>query len=273
MGNSNDLYGRILSTGPSRDTFFLLLTQMKQEGRFSEVTCECLRALSFYPQDVRLRRLLVESYLELGFMGRAEEELGRVISDIEDLIPSFKLQAGMYARQQRFEEASRALHKYLAHYPDDQEALDLLAEITPVEDEPILETPEIREEPVMPPPEEMPDVEASAEAVEEAAPLVEEPAIPAPGEDVVDELATPTLAEIYYNQGKIEDAINTYEKFLLKSPDDGPYAERLAQLKALVARESEIEVFEADKVRSKEEKLIAILEGWRTGMEDLRRVH
>lgn len=72
MEKSNDLLGEILNYGPSQGTFFLVLKKMKEEGRSSKVIRECQKALSLYPDDLRLRTLLAESYLDLGFIGLAE---------------------------------------------------------------------------------------------------------------------------------------------------------------------------------------------------------
>ena len=141
MEKSNDLLGEILNNGPSQGTFFLVLKKMKEEGRSSEVIQECQKALSLYPDDLRLRTLLAESYLDLGFIGLAETELATVTSRLGDLVSAYKLQAEIYTKQQRTEEAVWALNQYLVHRPDDHNALDLLDKIkSPVEGEKPKET-------------------------------------------------------------------------------------------------------------------------------------
>jgi len=135
MEKSSDLFGQILSHGPSQSTLFLILTKMKEEGRFREVIQECHKALGFYPDDLRLRTLLAESYLELGFIGLAELELAKVTSHLHDLVSVYKLQAEIYIQQQRDEEALDALNQYLALNPDDQNALDLLRKLEPALEE------------------------------------------------------------------------------------------------------------------------------------------
>ena len=126
---SNDLFDQILTHGPSQGTLFLVLEQMRQEGRIREATEACVKALDFYPDDIRLRQLLAQCYSELGFLGQAETELDRVISEIHSLIPVYKLQAENYAGQGRREEARVALRQYLSHCPDDPEAVHLLERI------------------------------------------------------------------------------------------------------------------------------------------------
>jgi tetratricopeptide (TPR) repeat protein len=175
MRKSNDLLGEILGYGPSQGTLFLVLTKMKEEGRFSEVIQECQKALSLYPDDLRLRTLLAESYLELGFMGLAETELARVTSRLTDLISAYKLQAEIFSKQQKADDALKALNRYLAHKPDDQNALDLLEKIRPfpgeavteaektVEESLRLEEKKIEEELVMETPQTTEDTEQSLE--------------------------------------------------------------------------------------------------------------
>jgi tetratricopeptide (TPR) repeat protein len=243
MGKSNDLFGQILSRGPSQSTLFWLLKEMKKEGRSSEVIRECIKALSVYPDDIRLRTLLAESYLEVGFIGQAEAELDRVSSDIAELVSAYKLQAEIYVRQQRAEDAIDALKRYLAHNPSDQETHDLLDSIKKVEGAMNA---------------------AVAEEPEHAhrQPLGEIP-LPAEGKrEEMPDLATPTLAEIHFNQGQIHEAIRTYEKVLSANPDDDVSQERLSELKALIAEETKTEIAGEDTARTRKEIMITVLEGW-----------
>jgi tetratricopeptide (TPR) repeat protein len=318
MENSNDIFGRILGSGPSQNTVFLVLSKIKEEGRFGEVITECLKALDFYPKDINLRNLLAETYLEMGFIGQAERELDRITSDIKNLIPAYKLQAEIYIRQKRHEEASDALKRYLAHNPDDQEAIDLLAKRKPVEEEPLPEAPEIPEEtgPALeeefeeeveqeiitkapeipeevvlaaeekieeePVPLELPEEVALVEEEkieEEPLPEIPEEIVTAGGEVIegvpeeitpvaeeedepFTDLATPTLAEIYYNQGLVLEAISTYERVILDNPEDKTSIDRLEELKEQIAEKPEIKVTHEDALRAKTEKMITVLEGW-----------
>lgn len=222
MEKSDDLLGQILSHGPSQGTLLLILTRMKQEGRAREVIQECLKSLERYPDDIRLRILLAESYLEVGFVGQAEEELEKATSMIEDLVSVYKLQAKIYIRQERPEMAADALKRYLAHKGQDHEALELWEQVG----------------------EEQ-------------------------GEDIFVGLATPTLAEIYYNQGQIHEAISTYEKVILDKPDDRASIKRLSELKALIKDEQGPQHEDTDELRTKKEKMIEILERWRAKAHDL----
>ena len=91
-------------------------------------------------------------------------------------------------------------------------------------------------EPVTEMAEARPEMEQATEALE--AELKLEPPEEEPPQTVID-LATPTLAELYYSQGQILEAIATYEKVLLNKPDDKASEQRLAQLRASIPQESE----------------------------------
>ena len=367
MVESNDFLSEILRYGPSQGTFFWALKKMKEEGRSSEIVQECQKALSLYPDDLRLRTLLAEAYLDLGFIGLAETELATVTSGIGDLASAYKLQAEIYTRQQRAEKAVGALNQYLVHKPDDHDARDLLDKINPavaeerpkamqavagfthaeaekpeeensteapeiveeavqaaeadIEKEPVPESPEVSEEGI---PSQKEDVlesvvipEDIAQAPEEdierepalESPRLFEDAVPSQEEDILEsvvipeditraleedseedvvadlhdepvdleakdefaELATTELAEIYYNQGLINEAINTYELALLSNPDDKTSRERLAELKALNTGESVQRTGVDDIIRERKKRMITVLEEWMGRIQELSR--
>jgi tetratricopeptide (TPR) repeat protein len=132
----------------------------------------------------------------------------------------------------------------LAHRPDDQEALHFLNTLIPEEEAPLEEPQPAVEE-----------IRAKAEQQDlgEEAPAAQEE---------LPEIATPTLAEIYLEQGQIEEAIETYETIVAQNPEDESSKDRLGELKAMIAGESSAEKKELDEVRQKKEKMIAILESW-----------
>ena len=356
MVKSNDFLSEILSYGPSQGTFLLALKKMKEEGRSSEVVQACQKALSLYPDDLRLRTLLAESYLDLGFMGLAEAELATVTSGIGDLASAYKLQAELYTNQQRTEEAVGALNQYLVHKPDDHDARDLLEKIKPavveetpkamapatdfdhaegkkpeeeniaeetIEKAPVPESPEISEdvndsqkeellESVVIPEDlaQVPEEDIEKALVPES-PDVFEDAVASQEEDILDsvvipeditraleedveeeavvadlhdepvdletkdeftDLATTELAEIYYNQGLISEAIHTYELALQSNPDDKASRERLAELKALNTGESVQQTGVDDIIRERKKRMITVLEEWKGRIQELSRV-
>ncbi len=290
MEKSNDLLGEILNYGPSQGTFFLVLQKMKEEGRSSEVIRECQKALNLYPDDLRLRTLLAESYLDLGFIGLAETELATVTSRLGDLVSAYRLQAEIYTKQHRTEEAVWALNQYLVHRPDDHDALDLLDKIkSGVEGEKPKETQaledfahteEERVEDIVNSQEEdilesvvIPEdiTRALEEDFEEEVVVAELPEerFDLEGEDKFAELATTELAEIYYNQGLIDEAINTYELALLTNPDDKTSMERLAELKALNVDKPVQQTSADDILRERKKRMITVLEEWMDRVQKL----
>jgi len=312
MEKSNDLIGQILSHGPSQGTLSLVLRKMQQEGRHSEVIQECLKGLDRYPDDIRLRILLAESYLEVGSLGQAEEELEKALSMIEGLISSYKLKARICIREKRSEEAAHALRLYLVHKPKDQEALDLLTQVGPVlgdtddvpekpperevlaekEDQEVLDlleqvrpakdaADEVPDDPTERKPSEERGDQEDLDLLEQFGPTQQDTdKIPdEPPEEkafaekwdqeiVPSEIATPTLAEIYYNQGQIDETIATYERVLLDNPNDKASALRLSELKGFINEEEGPQPENIDPLRSRKERMIEILERWRAKVQE-----
>jgi len=245
MENQDDLFSQILSHGPSQGTLFMVLTKLKEEGNLSETIHECLRSLSFYPDDIRLRKLLAESYTEIGSVDKAEIELNKVTSIIDDLSSAYKLLGTILSQQQRSEEAVEALKIYLAHKPEDKESQDLIEKIISADEETVSEP---------------------LEPSEEISELVGEE------EFISEELATPTLAEIYFNQGQINEAISTYEEVILSNPKNAVAIKRLAELRGMIIEDTEEQLKEEDTSMVKREKMIPVLEGWLARIQELKNV-
>ena len=245
MAESDNVLGEILNHGPSADSISIVLTRMKKEGRLKEVVQECIRFLRVYPDNIRLRTILAESYLEIGFIGLAGAELEKVRSMIENLIPAYKLLAQIYAKQHRLTEAADTLKLYLSHCPGEPEALKLL--------------------------EEMRSALVSGEASLKAEELLDD-VVPGVDEqrDALVDFATPTIAELYYAQGKLSAAISTYEKVINNNPDDSESLKRLAELRGLAAEEPNTEGKEKDDLRARTETMITILERWLPEIKEIR---
>lgn len=133
MKTTSPLYREILASGPSPGIIFLILTRMKETGRTKEVIQECLKALAVYPNDIKIRTLLAESYVEEEKLSLAESELEKVAAQIDDLVSSYILQAEIFIRQKKNQDAAKALNLYLAHHPDDDSALYLLEKLQALE--------------------------------------------------------------------------------------------------------------------------------------------
>ena len=241
MAETDNVLDEILNHGPSADSISIVLTRMKKEGRLSEVVQECIKFLGVYPDDIRLRIILAEAYMGIGFIGLAGTEAEKVGSMIENLIPAYKLLAEIYAKQKRLNEAADMIRLYLAHCPGEPEALKLLEEVEPA-DETQLEV---------------------GGSTEEGVVEVDE-------EDAVADLATPTIAELYYTQGRLSAAITIYEKILNDKPDDIESLKRLTELKGLAAEEPKTEGKEKDDPRARTETMITILERWLPKIKEIQ---
>jgi len=241
MAETDNVLDEILNHGPSADSISIVLTRMKKEGRLKEVVQECIKFLRVYPDDIRLRIILAEAYMGIGFIGLAGAELEKVRSMIENLIPAYKLLAGIYAKQKRLNEAADTLKLYLAHCPGEPEALKLLEEVEPAD-----------------------------EAQLEVGGSTEEGVVEVDEEDAVADLATPTIAELYYTQGRLNAAITIYEKVLNDKPDDIESLKRLTELRGLAAEEPKTEGKEKDDPRARTETMITILERWLPKIKEIQ---
>ncbi|MCF8146506.1 MAG: tetratricopeptide repeat protein [Deltaproteobacteria bacterium] len=245
MAESNDFLDEFLSRGPSAGSLFLILSRMKAEGRSGEVVRTCIRFLSQYPDDIRLRTLLAESYAEMGFITLAGSEFEKVVSMIDTLAPVYRSLAGIYEKQQRYSEATDMLRRYLAHYPDHPEAMASLK----------------RMEAALLPEEAVFEIEDPEEDFATA------------GDDYEDALvdfASPTIAELYYSQGRIDAAIHTYEKVLSSNPTDRESLRRLNELKGMLSESEGFEEKRPSAARSQEDRLITILERWLPRIREIR---
>lgn len=248
METMNDRTEGMLRYSQSQGSLFFLLNKMKEEGRLDDIIQVCLKALDTLPDYFPLRHLLAEIYFEEGFFDQAEAELSKVVSDIDSLISVYKLQAEIYTQKKRYKEAFEALKRYLAHKSDDSEALELLKSITiPAESTSI--------------PLEEEDNSSISEVSSGFATGTGD-------EDEYSEFATPTLAEIFFSQGQINNAIRTYEKILLNDPDDNESKRRLDELKALKSEEPGMKDMKEDKDSVIKVKMISFLEGWLTKIRE-----
>jgi tetratricopeptide (TPR) repeat protein len=254
MTSRDDLYDEILRQGASSETLRILLANLKKEGRLKKVIQECIKAVQTYPQDPFLRRLLAESYLEAGFVSQAEMELERLTSQTNELASTYKLLADIYRKQGRSDDAVRTLRIYLAHRPEDHDALDVF-EALHVRPHAADEQPPAAE------PREPAAEEIHEPVVKEAAELPEEAPVP--------EIATPTLAEVYAGQGDLEEAIRMYGKVLARNPQDEKSRQRMEELEAMLRTEPPVPEQKAGRARKKRERAVAILETW---LADLRKM-
>lgn len=217
----DEIYDEIIDKIVTPKASLILIKILKEEGKTEKVIKACLKALEFFPDDINLRRLLAETYFEQGLIQPAETELEKLHQQIRELSSIFKVQAELFRKEDRIEEAIDSLKLYLAHNSSDQEAAQLLSELSH--------------------------------------PAKEEPSA----------LPTPTLAEIYYQQGEIKEAINIYEQVVKASPDNEKSKVRLNELRDLKESEEQRKSIE-EILKEKKLKLIEILERWLANIEQRR---
>ncbi len=243
MGNSHDLYDQILNSTPSQETLLLILLKLKEEGEIEKVIRECHKALEVYPNDNHIRRILAECYFETDRVFEAETELKKITDVISDLAQVHKLQALIYRKQGRNEEAIEALKVYSIYHPLDEEARLLHDELKPEEPSPVSEA------------QGFPEATSTAfgEELEKGAP----------------EIVTSRLAELYLDQGKIEKAIDTYKTLVMLNPEDAHFRNRLEEVKAMTKEEVTVhQEASADPVVARKQRMLAILETWRANIRD-----
>ncbi|MCX5879472.1 MAG: hypothetical protein NTY44_10225, partial [Deltaproteobacteria bacterium] len=161
----------------------------------------------------------------------------------------------------RTEEALRSLNIYLAHRPQDEKALDLLRDLGTPEAAPPAETATVQEEILEPAVVGAPE----PPALKPVEPLAfEEEEKPEFGleEEVLHEIATPTLAEVYVNQGEIQEALSVYEKVVARNPEDQASMTRIEELRTMLTVEPPLAEEAVSGAKQRKEKTIAILESW-----------
>ena len=260
MTEYDQLFREILDRGPSAETLALVLAELKGLGQTRTVIQECIRALRNHPDDLSLRLILAEAYVEENLFSQAEMEIQTAVSLLNRHASAYRLQSEIYLKQKRNDEALRALKTYLALRPEDERALALLQEMEIQEPEAAPVSAPIQAEvtePVAAEPEGSP-------ALEESAPLEIEAEKPEFRfeEEVLSEIATPTLAEVYVNQGQLQEAVGIYERVIAQNPEDQTALARIQELKDMLNAAPPPPEPPAPKATQKKEKTIAILESW-----------
>ena len=258
MTDSDQLLREILERGPSYETLCVVLTELKKAGHTRTVIRECNRALQQNPEAIPLRLLLAEAYLEEGRLSQAEAEIETAVSRVDRYASVYLRQAEIYRTQRRDDEALRSLTLYLAHRPEDEKALEMLKDLQPPQ--------------AAPPPEEAPQElpePALAEGSEFRIPSSAEPPPEEEAqlpefkieEEVLPEIATPTLAEVYVNQGQFQEALSIYEKVIEQNPEDQASLARIEDLKSMLTAEPR-PAKRISGAELKKRKTIAVLESW-----------
>ena len=260
MTEYDRLLREILDRGPSAETLGLVLAELKRLGHIRAVIQECIRALQNHPDDLSLRLILAEAYVEEGLFSHAEAELETATSQMDRYASAYRLQAEIYHAQKRNDEALRSLRIYLSLRPQDERALDLLKALDIPQAAPAPEMAPIEEE-IPEPPAVKTEETSVLRAIEPPETEAEKPELRFEDE-VLSEIATPTLAEVYVHQGQIQEAIGIYEKVIAQHPEDEASLSRVQALRAMVQAEPPPHAEEVPRAKQGKQKTIAILESW-----------
>lgn len=217
MAGLDEIYDEVVDKIATPKARLLLVETLKKEGKPQAVIQACKKVLEIFPDDLHIRRLLAETYFDEGSLDLAEKELNKIAQQIKELSYIFKFLSDLFMRKDKIDDAIHSLQLYLAHNQGDQEAADLLAEIS--------------------------------------RPREEQSALP-----------TSTLAELYYRQGQLDEAIKVYEQVVASFPADEKAKHRLSALKGEKgAHERKMETTRS--ARERQLKLLGVLERWLAAVE------
>ena len=236
---------KILKNSPSQGTLYILLPVLKDNGEIRLVIQECLKALSRFPDDLTLRKILAEAYLEDDRFLEAEIEFERVIGGIKTLAEAIRSQADIYLLQKREDDARESLRHFLSFFPENQEAVELLRELDATIDISPAESLEEHEDS---------DITDNQEQTD------------------FPEIITASLAETFFNQGRLNEAREIYEKLVEKNPEDEAARLRLDEILVLMDQENKpVDLTDKDKIRKRKERMISILDSWRNNIRSFAK--
>lgn len=235
----------ILDNNPSQGTLHILLPALAKEGQYLRVIRECRKCLLRFPEDYEIRKILAEAYFAEGRLLEAEAEADCIIAGIEELSEIYRLKEDILATRNRKDDEAGSIRDDVSTFPEDNNG----ASVSPAD---------ITEEAV---PEDTADIDSETADV------------PAEETEEFPEIITVTLAETYFEQERLEDAVDIYNKLIIKHPEDTAIRERLDELTALMHGEETGEEDNAqssgiDEGREKKEKVIAILDTWRKNLRE-----
>jgi|LSQX01.3.fsa_nt_gb tetratricopeptide (TPR) repeat protein len=239
MDSPESIINAILEDSPSQETLHLLLRVLKSEGGKNLVIRECRKAALRFPNDLVFKKILAEAYLEEGRVLDAEEEVGRVIEGIRKLAAAYKLQSDIFLLRGRKEDAVLSLKHYLLFHPEDTDAALRLEELGHTA------------EAVLP--------EADSSIMDSGIQELEQE---------LPEIITETLAKVYLDQGKLDEARDIYEKLGEANPDDAMAASRLKEVSAIPDEPVE-EPRPVNEKRHSTERIMSVLDAWRKNIREL----
>ncbi len=227
-------YQAVLAKDPNSRAFAQLADAYRRQGQLADAIAVCDRGLQRYPSYVGARMVLARALVERGDLARAEAEFRHILDQTPDNIPAHRALGDLLRGQGRAAEALAVYEGLLDLTPFDREVGDLVeglrvspppapahaaAPAAPREGQPgeaapqvpLFDLTEADAAPELPlgPPVGVPEVEAAA---------------PQPV------LATETLADLYVQQGFVDEARAIYEELLRLEPARADLRAKLASL-------------------------------------------
>ena len=212
---------QMLGEDPSSRAFISLVESLFERERYSEAIEICIKGLRVRPYDLRARVILGVSCLRTGELDRAETELLKAADVLEINSVAYAALAELYDKKGDAQQACRYRQLFetlqsASEFGSDAEALE-------------------------PEPEKTgPDLESEYKGIPASEP----------------EVATITMAELYAQQGYLEEAAVVYRKILETAPETAGIEERLAEVEKRIG----------DSLSGP--SLLTILESWRNQLRE-----
>lgn len=233
--------------------FARLADELRRSDYVEEAIELCRNGLQFHPDYASGHVVLGKCYLDRGDLDEAREAFRGALAIDSGNVLVLKNLGDITFRQGDLEAAAKHYRRILELDAGNAEVREVLEELQTPQDEhppadplkelsPVTEVPVFEEQfsetrdAVSRPEEEKPSADAEGEESKlspEETELLRDEEDEEPGKGPPRGMATATLAEVYFQQGLLDQAIETYQKVLRHKPDDAAIKDRLAELKAL----------------------------------------
>jgi tetratricopeptide (TPR) repeat protein len=225
------IYERRLAERPDSTYFVPLANAYRAVGRHLQAVETLKQGLELHPDYLGARAALAAAYHGAGLYEEAEEEARGVLAAQPENLLARRLLIAYHRERGRLEEALDETRQLIRLAPEDMRPQAVLEEL-----EGLL-------------------ARQAEEAVATEVPPAEEP----PAEPTEPE-PTETLAELYAEQGYLEEAIAVYHSLLEKEPESEPLRRRLEALEAELAASKPPEPVLATEEAAEEEALAALVD-------------
>jgi len=243
---------RRLAAEPSSRVFLDLARAYHDAGQLEKAAGVCARGLEKHPGWLSARVMLGRIQFDMGTLDEARQAMQLVLDAAPDNLVARRVLAEISLEQGDREGALDRFRALLAFNPADSETRRRIRELERAGGPPERSHAEAVPPPAAPQPPPPEVVQPAAIVVAEAE-QEPEPA-PGPGRES-GALATPTLAEIYLQQGLTGQAIDVYREILQGDPSNNEAAARLAEIEASLPTPP-------DPLAAARKRKIDVLSGW-----------